>query len=132
MKVVLDTNVLFSAFAARGLCEALLQACFESCQIALSEHILGELREHLTRKLGVSPTHAESVIDLLRNQAEIVVPTDVPAEACPDRDDLPVLGTAASARADFLITGDKELLSLKACGGCRIVSPREFYGHLQS
>jgi predicted nucleic acid-binding protein len=47
VKVVLDTNVLLAAFAARGLCEAVFEACPASHEIILSDHILGELQRHL-------------------------------------------------------------------------------------
>ena len=131
MRVVLDTNILLAAFAARGLCEALLQACLESCRIVLSEHILKELREHLEGKLKVPARQAKSIIAFLREQSEIVAPAKVRGKACRDKDDLPVLGTALAGKADFLVTGDKDLLTLKHYEGIPIVSPREFYGHLQ-
>jgi putative PIN family toxin of toxin-antitoxin system len=131
VRVVLDTNILLAAFAARGLCEALLQACLESCRIVLSEHILKELHEHLTRKLKVPARQVESIIVFLREQAEIVAPAKVPGKACRDKDDLPVLGTALAGNAEFLVTGDKDLLALKHYQGIPIVGPRAFYDQLQ-
>ncbi len=47
MRVVLDTNVLVAAFAARGLCEALVAVCLQSHEVVLSEHILAELNKNL-------------------------------------------------------------------------------------
>jgi len=43
MKVVFDTNVIFSAFAARGLAQAAFELCLEKHTIVISEHILSEL-----------------------------------------------------------------------------------------
>jgi len=131
VRVVLDTNVLLAAFAARGLCDALLEVCLECCRLVLSEHILKELREHLTKKLKVPARQAEAIVVFLRGQAGIVVPAKVPGKACRDKHDLPVLGTALAGKADFLVTGDKDLLSLKHYRNVPIVSPREFYGQLQ-
>jgi predicted nucleic acid-binding protein len=37
-----------------------------------------------------------------------------------------ILATAASARADYLVTGDRQLQALGKFGSTRIVSPREF------
>jgi predicted nucleic acid-binding protein len=43
VKPVLDTNVLLAAFATRGLCEAVFEACLADHDVVLSEHILREL-----------------------------------------------------------------------------------------
>ena len=131
MKVVLDTNVLLASFASRGLCEALLSACLASHEIILSEHILKELRRHLRSKLKATRDHADEIVAFLREHATIVQPTGVPADACRDRSDLPVLGTAAAAEADVLVTGDRDLLDLKEFRGIPILSPRSFHARLR-
>jgi predicted nucleic acid-binding protein len=41
-----------------------------------------------------------------------------------------VLATASAARADVILTGDNDLLALKAHRGIRIVSPRQFVTRL--
>jgi predicted nucleic acid-binding protein len=51
----------------------------------------------------------------------------VAADACRDPDDLPVLGTSVAGQADYLVTGDQDLLTLRSFHGVAIVSPREFY-----
>lgn len=127
MKVVLDTNVLLAAFATRGLCEATLELCLASHEIVLSEHILTELRRHLTGKLKLAAGQADGIVAFLREQADIVQPAKVPAEACRDRTDLPVLGTALAAGADCLVTGDHELLALGRFRDIPILSPRAFH-----
>jgi len=53
------------------------------------------------------------------------------ADACRDADDLHVLGLVKSGRADYLITGDDDLLTLKRFGHCRIVTPRQFWSLMQ-
>jgi putative PIN family toxin of toxin-antitoxin system len=116
VKVVLDTNVLLAAFATRGLCEAVLATCLESHTVITSEHILRELRRHLTGKLKVPARQADATIAFLREQAEVVTPARVPSSACRDRTDLAVLGTAVAAGADCLVTGDRDLLDLETYG----------------
>jgi len=51
MRLVLDTNVLISAFAARGLCYALFELCLEKHEIIISLHILNELKVNLEKKI---------------------------------------------------------------------------------
>ena len=131
MTVVLDTNVLLAAFATRGLCEAVFEVCLAAHEIVLSEHILKELRRHLRVKFKVPASHADQVIAFLREHAALVKPAKVPASACRDRSDLPVLGTAVAAEADCLVTGDRDLLDLKEFRGIPILSPRAFHDRLR-
>ena len=44
---------------------------------------------------------------------------------CRDPDDDEVLAVAATAKADAIVTGDKDLLTLKSNGGIPILSPRQ-------
>jgi putative PIN family toxin of toxin-antitoxin system len=130
VRIVLDTNVLLAAFGARGLCEALLAACLEGHVLVTSPHILGELRRHLAKKFHLPARRADEVVAFVRGQAEVVEPAPVPADACPDPDDLPVLGTAIAGRADLLVTGDGKLLALGSHAGIPIVNPRACYRRL--
>jgi putative PIN family toxin of toxin-antitoxin system len=131
VKVVLDTNVLLAAFAARGLCEAVFEACLASHEIILSEHILGELQRHLRGKFEVPGRQVDAILAYLRENATVVTPAKVPAGACRDRTDLAVLGTALAAEADCLVTGDRDLLDLKAFRGIPLLSPRAFHDRLR-
>lgn len=131
MKVVLDANVLLAAFAARGLCEAVYQVCLSRHEIVLSEHILQEVRKHLAAKLKLGRAHVDRIIGLLRENAEVVKPAKVAADACRDRDDLPVLGTLLAGGADCLVTGDQDLLVLDEFQGIPILSPRAFHDRLR-
>ncbi|MHB8089644.1 MAG: putative toxin-antitoxin system toxin component, PIN family, partial [Anaerolineaceae bacterium] len=46
---------------------------------------------------------------------------------CRDKDDDNIIALAVSAGANFIVTGDKDLLVLKKYLSIRIVSPREFW-----
>ena len=131
MRVVLDTNVLLAAFAARGLCEALVAACLQSHEIVLSEHILGELAEHLSDKLKMPARQTREIVELLREHADIVEPAELPADICGDPDDVPVLGTAVAGNVEALVTGDAELLRLGEIHHVPILSRRCFYDRLR-
>jgi len=130
VKVVLDTNVLLAAFATRGLCEAVFEACLRSHEIILSDHILGELQRHLRGKFKAPPRQADAILSFLRDSATVVAPAKVHAGACRDRTDLAVLGTALAAEADCLVTGDRDLLALKTFQGIPLLSPRAFHDRL--
>lgn len=130
MKVVLDTNVLIAAFATHGLCESIFTVCLGAHELVLSEHILAECRKHLVKKVKLDARAADDIVNFLREQAEMVTPAPVHPGACPDPDDLPVLGTALAGPADALVTGDAELLKIKVIQGIPILSPRAFYERL--
>jgi uncharacterized protein len=131
VRVVLDTNVLLAAFATRGLCEAVFEACLASHEIIISDHILEELHRHLRGKFKTPPRQVDAVVALLHEHVTIIRPAKVPVGACRDRTDLAVLGTALAAEADCLVTGDRDLLELKVFHTIPILSPRAFHNRLR-
>lgn len=131
MNVVLDTNVIIAAFASRGLCEAVMTVCLDRGGLVTSEFILNETAEKLTLELMVPPARVREIVKLLRDNARVVILSEVPADACPDADDLPVLGTMIAAAAECLVTGDAALLALGQYAGIPIHSPRQFYEQLK-
>jgi putative PIN family toxin of toxin-antitoxin system len=133
VRVVLDANVLLAGVFTRGVCELVLDACWENAPTIVvvgSEFLLGEFAGNAESKFGVPRDKAMEETDLLRRRMEIVEPGDVPADACRDKGDLPILGTAEAGAADFLITGDRDLLDPQSFRGIPILSPREFYDYL--
>jgi putative PIN family toxin of toxin-antitoxin system len=129
MRLVLDTNVVLSALLWRGTPYQLLtnirdQA--ESISLACSAPLLAELADVLTPppatvRLALIQRSAADVLADYTAVVEIVTPLPVPRIA-PDPDDDVVIGTALAAKADWVITGDKPLLSVTEYQGVRIVS----------
>jgi len=132
MKIVLDTNVIIAAFATRGLCAELLEECLKKCEIVLSEYILSEVTQKLITKIRVPSVVAQEVSDFLRKHARIVEPETTEGSLLKDKEDLPIIGTALAGKAQFLITGDKELLRLQKYRNVEILSPREFWERLKN
>ncbi len=131
MKVIVDANVAIAAIASRGLCEAVLELCLEQHHLVLCEGILDEVERKLKQKLKVPAPVVKEVIRLLRANADILDPDKVEKSICRDPGDLMVLGLVAPAKADVIITGDKDLLVLKKFGIARILSPRAFWDTVQ-
>ncbi len=131
MRIVLDANVIIAAFAARGLCGAVLEICLNDHQLVLSGHLLDESRKYLVRKLRLPPETVDDIIGLLREQSLLFEPVEVPGDSCRDSDDLPVLGLAVASGADCIVSGDKDLLVLRQFRGVPIYSPREFADSLK-
>lgn len=127
MRVLLDTNVLLAAFGTHGLCEALVEACLHGHLLVCSDHVLGELERHLAAKFRVPAREVREIVRFVREHSEMVVPAEVSPGACPDPDDLPVLGTAVAGAADVMVTGDGALLALGSFDGIPILTVRACY-----
>ena len=131
MKVFLDTNVLASAAATRGLCADVLRLVFASHQLFISEQVLKELKSVLRFKFGVSQDLTDDFIWLLQQDTVLAQPAQVPRVELQDKDDLFILAVAMAAGAEVLVTGDKELLRLGHLEGLEILSPRELWEKLK-
>ncbi|HSN16143.1 MAG TPA: putative toxin-antitoxin system toxin component, PIN family [Anaeromyxobacteraceae bacterium] len=127
MRVVLDSNVLLAAFGTHGLCEALVEECLQSHVLVCSDHILRELEKYLGGKFKVPAGEVREIVRFVREHSEVAKPSDEPADACPDPDDLPVLGTAVAGGADLIATGDAVLLAIEAYKGIPILTVRACY-----
>jgi len=132
MKVVLDTNVIVAAFATRGLCAELFEVCLIKCKIVLSEYILSKVAEKLVTKIHLPQSIVEEILQFLKEHAQIVKSEMIESFILKDKKDIPIIGTALSGNAQFLITGDKELLSLREYRNIEILSPREFWERLKN
>ena len=86
-------------------------------------------RPAIVRRFNVTDTALRFVNQLLAT-AEIVDVSDAVLEIeVRDPDDVPILAAALLGNADFLVTGDRDLLSLAddpRLGQLRIVTAREF------
>ncbi|MFP4082034.1 MAG: putative toxin-antitoxin system toxin component, PIN family [Candidatus Aminicenantes bacterium] len=127
MRVLFDTNVIFSAFAARGLAQAVFELCLEKHTILISEAILSELSAHLFKKLKMPAENVQLIIDYLRESCFLGEQALVEKSACRDEKDIHILGVAEKMRPDFIVTGDRDLLVLKQFHKTSIVTPREFW-----
>jgi len=132
MKVFLDTNVLASAAATRGLCADVLREVFASHQLFISEQVLTELKSVLRFKFGLGQDLIDDFIWLLQQDTVLAEPAGLPRVQMQDKDDLPILGAAIAAGAEVLVTGDKELLELGHIEHLQILSPRQFWERLRA
>ena len=127
MRIVFDTNVLIAAFiTAGGVCGDLVKRCALVHTPITSEFILNELRETLTERFEINPSDADEALALLRERFVIVEPAALKAPVRRDPEDDMVLATALAGKAQCIITGDKDLLSLGQYTGIVILRPNAF------
>lgn len=128
MKAVFDTNVLIAAFLTEGICAKLLiRARRRDFYMILCDGILQEFKRVLKKKFAASPHEmSEALIILSAAAQDILGQTDSIAPICRDSDDDLILACARDAVADYIVTGDEDLLVLKNYEGISILNPREF------
>lgn len=128
MKIFADTNVLISAFTARGLCADLLEVILLDHQLLTGEIVLDELKSVLLNKLNVDEKKVQSVLQFMR-QHHVEPAPDKPSKIkVRDEDDRWILESALRANADVLVTGDKDLLVISSkVSQLKIISPRGFW-----
>jgi putative PIN family toxin of toxin-antitoxin system len=125
VRVVFDTNVLYSALAAKGFCEEVLDETVGDSVIVWSHAMRKELETVLARRHKIGPA-TQAALAAYVELCEFVEPEHLPKRVCRDKNDDFVLGTALAGKAEVVVTGDNDLLSLKEYRGIRIISPRHF------
>jgi putative PIN family toxin of toxin-antitoxin system len=133
MRVVIDTNVLISAIFWGGKPKRLLNAVRRREMIFLvSESLLEELEEVLTAEDKPFNLEKESAQRIVRHLREIARPILIKSTVsiCRDEDDNRVLECALDGMADYIITGDKDLLDLVSFEGIKIVKVADFLGSI--
>ena len=132
MRVFLDTNVLVSAFASRGLCAEVFELALLDHDLILGRNVLRELGRALREKVKLSIARSEEIVDFVSSEATQVVAHAEPAIVNVDAADALVLGEAVAGNADLFVTGDAALLRLATVGALEIVSPRRFWEVLRA
>jgi len=137
MRVVLDTNVLVSALLKRdSIAGRLLQAVWDgTLDLVLSEPLLTELREVLDypkirKRLVANAIDSELFLELL---PFFTIQADLSGVKVPrprDAADEMVLATFVAGRAEWLVSGDEDLLVL--ADQFAILSPAAFVARFLS
>jgi putative PIN family toxin of toxin-antitoxin system len=127
MKVVLDTNTVISGLFWKGAPRQLLDLARDGL-IALfaSPQLLAELAEVLNRekfsaRLALAQVTVDEVVYGYAALARVVRSRPVKPVIKVDPSDDQVLACAKTAKADFIVSGDRHLLDLGEFEGIRIV-----------
>lgn len=133
VRAVLDTNVLVSGLVAEGgaprrVVDAWLEGRFT---LVISPYLLEELLHVLTypriaSRIRLGEEDLEVLLEALVSQAEVTEGAlSLPGVTRDPKDD-PVVACAREGEADYIVSGDQDLLVLGEYEGIRVVSPHEF------
>jgi putative PIN family toxin of toxin-antitoxin system len=130
-RVVIDTNLVLSALVfTQGRLAPLRQAWQDHrIQPLVSRDTAAELIQVLAYpKFRLSPDEQQELLaDYLPYCKTVGIPSPPPeTPACRDRFDVPFLQLAVAGKADTLVTGDQDLLSLAGAFVCPIVTAEQF------
>jgi hypothetical protein len=126
-KVIFDTNIWISYLIGRQLSSLTELLSERKIELVLSEQLLTELKEVTSRKKFQRYFNQQEVnellklIDILGIQYEVKEYPNV----CRDAKDDFLLGLIKASRADFLVTGDQDLLELNPFEGTEIIEPNQ-------
>ena len=126
-RVVLDTNVYISAILFGGKPEEIWKGAKSGkIQAFVSEAILEELSSVLRRKFCWKPIKVKELLQEIEEFAFLVIPQKRLSAITEHDADNRILECALEAKAGFLVSGDKHLLSLKKFRGTKILNPSNF------
>lgn len=133
MKVVLDSSTLVSAFISPAGSPAalLVHASQGAFSLYVSEEILAEttralLRQRIAARYGHTPKDVARFLALITQTAQVVSDLpELPAISRDPNDDV-IIACSLKAGANYLVTGDNDLLSLGSYEDVLFVTPRQF------
>ena len=129
-RVIVDVNIWISYLIGRRLQKVLDALVSPTITLVFSIELLEELH-HVTQRPKFAKYFSDigKVSELLEFLSSIGEMVDIPEliqQRCRDPKDDYLLELAIVSDADFLITGDKDLLDIKKIGNCQIVTAMEF------
>lgn len=128
MKAVIDTNIWISFLIGKllaGLDDYIFDGLLE---VVMSDEQMEEITTVLQMpkfRKHFSAADIEEFLSLLYKSAQIVEIHHT-IKDCRDKKDNFILETAIRGRADYIVTGDKDLLVLNPYRGKKIIGFREF------
>ncbi|MFZ1728901.1 MAG: putative toxin-antitoxin system toxin component, PIN family [Bacteroidota bacterium] len=123
MTVFLDTNVLVSAFASRGLCADVLRLVLSQHELILSQQVITEFHRVLKMKFRVRDALLAEFTAFFDESHIVPIPQPPFPHEVRDTDD-----AAIHTQCEILVTGDPDLLDMaSAISELRILSPRQFW-----
>ncbi|MCL2844267.1 MAG: putative toxin-antitoxin system toxin component, PIN family [Chitinivibrionia bacterium] len=128
MKLVLDTNVFVSAFYWGGNPQIIINRIVEGIDtLYISNEIINELFDVMSRpKFKTAPDVIERYACSLENLGRKVFIAGKIKGICRDKDDDDKIECGITSGANYLITGDNDLLVLKEYRGLKIITVKDY------
>ncbi len=132
MRAFLDSNVLISAFATRGLCAELYERLLARHEVVTGEPVIAEVLTILRTKFKAGEATLTRVEAELRLLEVISTQPNAPSLPIKDREDPWIIACALAGNVHCFVTGDGELLELGMVGSMPVISPRMCWERLET
>ena len=130
-RVVIDTNVMVSAFLGGGLETIIVAWTAGKFSLIVSNQVVSEYLEVLSRpRFKITHDELDNFAALILIKAEFVLPEESIHAVEADPSDNKYIEAAVAGQADYIVSGDKHLLDLKEYKGIFIITPRAFLEQL--
>jgi putative PIN family toxin of toxin-antitoxin system len=128
MKLVLDTNIFISSFYWGGNPEKIIQRIIDGVdELYISKEILEEISSVMARpKFKTQRETIESFTKSIDKISKKIVIMGQVKNICRDSEDDNKLECGLLSNADYIITGDDDLLVLKEYANIKIIKPKEY------
>ncbi len=128
MRILFDSNVLISGLLSRqSFIFDLLAKTLKRHSLLYTPFILEEVERVLKNKFQFSDHFVKASLDFIKRQGSRGEKGNkLPIPECRDPDDWQILADAVESHADLIVTGDKDLLTMKSYEGIHILSPRDY------
>jgi putative PIN family toxin of toxin-antitoxin system len=123
---------LVAAFATRGLCADVLRSVLAEHDLVIGDVILAELHRVLRSKLKVPADRMDAIDAVFAPFPTIPKPDEPASDVIRDAADRWIVATAVAGNADVLVTGDRDLLDVRAALPIRTLDPRAFWELLRT
>lgn len=130
-RVVIDTNVMVSAYLGGGLETIIVAWTAGKFTLIVSNQVVSEYLEVLSRpRFKITHDELNDFAALILSKAEFVLPEESIHAVEADPSDNQLIEAAVAGQADYIVSGDKHLLELKEFQGVAIIMPRAFLEQL--
>ncbi len=132
IRVVLDTNIIVSALFWKGPPRAIFDAAIDKRYFVLTtEALTSELKRVLAypkfaQQIANQALNTERLVADYLAIAVAVLPGEIPADVVRDPEDRAVLACAVGGQADYVVSGDKDLLTLSIYENIPILKAEQF------
>ncbi len=132
IRAVIDTNVFISGIFWSGTPMKVLEAWIDGkFKLIVSNEILVEY-ERVFEELNkiVKNPNSNRILELVKLNAEMVIPVTFVKPICRDKDDDKFITATIGGSAQYIVTGDDDLLVLNGHQNLKILKPKSFLENL--
>ncbi|MDI6721173.1 MAG: putative toxin-antitoxin system toxin component, PIN family [Candidatus Aenigmarchaeota archaeon] len=126
-RVVPDTNIIISAIFWSGKPYKVISSGLRGeYQLVTSPEIIDEVLTKLRNKFQFPEDKIEEQANILMSLFHMIIPI-TKIDIVRDKSDNKIIECAVDGKADFIVTGDPDLLTLKEYNGIRILTADELF-----